>query len=130
MAPAEETRTVEYPKDAQPPYRDEPSLDEAERARRAACRVLLLGRAAVVGNRLMPALRSAAEAIRAGMESLSPAGQDAVRRAARTYADARKPARRLGCRPVKDVRRKRDVSGDSFISAAASPGGNSSQSVS
>jgi hypothetical protein len=127
MEPAEETRTVEYPHHAQPPYRDEPSLDEAERARRAACRVLLLGRSVTVGNGLMPALRSVAETIRAGMDVLSPAEQDAVRRSARTYADARKHTRRLRPGPVKHVRRKRNAPGDSFISGAASPGGSSSQ---
>jgi hypothetical protein len=70
------------PEIIRPPYFSQPSLDDAERVRRIACRVLVLGRSASVPNALMPAFREVAALVARELDALPPGERSSLRREA------------------------------------------------
>jgi hypothetical protein len=75
---------MDFPELTRPPYRDEPSIDDDERARRQACRVFLLGRTNSLPTEFMPAFRRAAKAVGDDIGRLTAGEQRELRRMART----------------------------------------------
>ena len=75
-----------------PPYRDEPSIDDDERARRLACRVFLLGRSQSVPTEFMPVFRRVAKAVGDDIDRLNVGEQRELRRMARQSARAARQA--------------------------------------